>query len=196
MSTLRVIACSEAGWTVREDGIPHPTVLNMRAVALRQLLRPRGLLDAAMRVLVVDDEPALRSAVQRALALERYDVALAEDGRAGARPPRRRGARRRRPRHRHAARRRPRGLPAHAPGRRPHAGPDAHRARRDRRPRGRPRRRRRRLPGQALRAARAARPPARAAAARRDARRSACASPTSRSIRPRATSGAASGASS
>jgi two-component system response regulator MprA len=39
------------------------------------------VLDAAMRVLVVDDEPALRSAVQRALALERYDVALAEDGR-------------------------------------------------------------------------------------------------------------------
>src|SRR3954470_4857629 len=34
-----------------------------------------------MRVLVVDDEPALRSAVQRALALERYDVALAQDGR-------------------------------------------------------------------------------------------------------------------
>src|SRR4051794_33592397 len=34
-----------------------------------------------MRVLVVDDEPALRSAVKRALALERYDVALAEDGR-------------------------------------------------------------------------------------------------------------------
>jgi two-component system response regulator MprA len=34
-----------------------------------------------MRVLVVDDEPALRSAVQRALALERYDVAMAQDGR-------------------------------------------------------------------------------------------------------------------
>ena len=34
-----------------------------------------------MRVLVVDDEPALRSAVQRALALERYDVAQALDGR-------------------------------------------------------------------------------------------------------------------
>ena len=33
------------------------------------------------RVLVVDDEPAVRSAVQRALSLERYDVALAEDGR-------------------------------------------------------------------------------------------------------------------
>jgi two-component system, OmpR family, response regulator MprA len=35
----------------------------------------------ATRVLVVDDEPAVRSAVQRALALERYHVALAEDGR-------------------------------------------------------------------------------------------------------------------
>jgi two-component system response regulator MprA len=34
----------------------------------------------AMRVLVVDDEPAVRSAVQRALALERYDVAVAADG--------------------------------------------------------------------------------------------------------------------
>ncbi|MEA2192345.1 MAG: two-component system, OmpR family, response regulator MprA [Solirubrobacteraceae bacterium] len=33
-----------------------------------------------MKVLVVDDEPSVRSALQRALALERYDVALAEDG--------------------------------------------------------------------------------------------------------------------
>jgi two-component system, OmpR family, response regulator MprA len=33
-----------------------------------------------MRVLVVDDEPAVRSAVQRALALECYDVAVAADG--------------------------------------------------------------------------------------------------------------------
>ena len=33
-----------------------------------------------MKVLVVDDEPGVRSAVQRALALERYDVALAGDG--------------------------------------------------------------------------------------------------------------------
>src|SRR5919109_151405 len=38
-------------------------------------------MNAAMRVLVVDDEPAVRSAVQRALALERYDVAVAADGR-------------------------------------------------------------------------------------------------------------------
>ena len=41
--------------------------------------------------------------------------------------------------------------------RRPHAGADAHRARRGRRPRGRARRGRRRLPRQAVRAARAAR---------------------------------------
>ena len=35
-----------------------------------------------MRILVVDDEPAVRDAVDRALRLEGYDVALAEDGRA------------------------------------------------------------------------------------------------------------------
>jgi len=34
-----------------------------------------------MRVLVVDDEPGVRSALERALKLERYDVALAQDGR-------------------------------------------------------------------------------------------------------------------
>jgi two-component system, OmpR family, response regulator MprA len=33
-----------------------------------------------VKVLVVDDEPSVRSALQRALALERYDVALAQDG--------------------------------------------------------------------------------------------------------------------
>src|SRR5690349_6489408 len=33
-----------------------------------------------MKVLVVDDEPSVRSALQRALALERYEVSLAEDG--------------------------------------------------------------------------------------------------------------------
>src|SRR3712207_1492444 len=36
----------------------------------------------AMRVLVVDDEPAVRTALERALLLERYDVDLAPDGRA------------------------------------------------------------------------------------------------------------------
>jgi two-component system response regulator MprA len=34
-----------------------------------------------MRVLVVDDEPAVRTALSRALRLERYDVELAGDGR-------------------------------------------------------------------------------------------------------------------
>jgi two-component system response regulator MprA len=33
-----------------------------------------------MRILVVDDEPAVRVALQRALALERYEVELAADG--------------------------------------------------------------------------------------------------------------------
>jgi two-component system response regulator MprA len=33
-----------------------------------------------MRILVVDDEPAVRTALQRALALEHYDVELASDG--------------------------------------------------------------------------------------------------------------------
>jgi two-component system, OmpR family, response regulator MprA len=34
----------------------------------------------SVKVLVVDDEPSVRSALQRALALERYDVQLADDG--------------------------------------------------------------------------------------------------------------------
>ena len=34
-----------------------------------------------MNVLVVDDEPGVRTAVERALKLERYDVTLATDGR-------------------------------------------------------------------------------------------------------------------
>ena len=33
-----------------------------------------------MRILVVDDEPALRTALERALGLDAYDVELAEDG--------------------------------------------------------------------------------------------------------------------
>ena len=33
-----------------------------------------------MRVLVVDDEPAVRAALERALRLEGYDVELAGDG--------------------------------------------------------------------------------------------------------------------
>ena len=41
-----------------------------------------------MRILVVDDEPAVREAVERALRLEGYDVLLAADGARGARHPR------------------------------------------------------------------------------------------------------------
>ena len=33
-----------------------------------------------MRILVVDDEPALRSSLERALGLDRHEVELAEDG--------------------------------------------------------------------------------------------------------------------
>ena len=89
-----------------------------------------------MRVLVVDDEPAVRTALERALRLEGYDVELASDGAEAL--------------HR---------LSLHAPdavvldvlmpnvdglkvcrrlrgGRRPHARADADRPRRRRRPRG------------------------------------------------------------
>ena len=124
-----------------------------------------------MRILIVDDEPAVRTSLERALSLEGYDVDLAGRWRRGTRPAGRRAARRRGPRREHARARRPRGLPAHAPGRRPHAGAHAHRARRSRRPRRGPRRRRRRLPGQAVRAARAAGAAARPAAPRRSRRR-------------------------
>jgi two-component system, OmpR family, response regulator MprA len=48
--------------------------------ALPILLRARAKLERAMRILVVDDEPAVRDAVQRALKLENYDVATAHDG--------------------------------------------------------------------------------------------------------------------
>ena len=43
-----------------------------------------------MRILVVDDEPALRSSLERALALDAYDVRARRGRQRGARPPRRR----------------------------------------------------------------------------------------------------------
>jgi two-component system, OmpR family, response regulator MprA len=36
--------------------------------------------DSGVRILVVDDEPAVRAALERALGLDGYDVGLAEDG--------------------------------------------------------------------------------------------------------------------
>jgi two-component system response regulator MprA len=52
----------------------------MIASLLHQLLRARAIISPMARVLVVDDEPAVRRALERALRLESYDVALASDG--------------------------------------------------------------------------------------------------------------------
>jgi two-component system, OmpR family, response regulator MprA len=52
----------------------------MIASLLHQLLRARAIISLMARVLVVDDEPAVRRALERALRLESYDVALASDG--------------------------------------------------------------------------------------------------------------------
>ena len=115
------------------------------------------------RILVVDDEPAVQNALFRALTLEHYDVARASDGQRGARAAGGGAVRGDHPRHRDAAHRRPGGVQASARRRRQHARADAHRPRRGRRSRRRPGRGRGRLPGQAVRPARAARARARAA---------------------------------
>src|SRR5262249_22170816 len=44
---------------------------------------------APVRILVVDDEPAVRSALERALRVEGYEVSLAEDGESGVAAARR-----------------------------------------------------------------------------------------------------------
>ena len=115
-----------------------------------------------MRLLIVEDEAAVRDALVRALETEGYELVLAEDGAQalaahGAHPadaivldvmlP---------------------GIDGLEVARRlradiPRADPDADRPRRGRRPRGRPRRRRRRLPREAVRARGAAGAGARAA---------------------------------
>ena len=109
-----------------------------------------------MRLLVAEDDRAVRTSLGRALALEGYDVVAVKDGaealqrlsddRARPRPARRLDAGGRRS---HGD--------AGAPRRRqPRPHPDAHGPGRDRRPGRRPRRRCRRLPPQALRPRRAA----------------------------------------
>ena len=47
---------------------------------LHKLLPVRATIACVARVLVVDDEPAVRRALERALRLDRYDVDLAGDG--------------------------------------------------------------------------------------------------------------------
>ena len=140
-----------------------------------------------VKILVVDDEPAVRDSLERALRLEGYEIDLAADGAQALAAHGRRRARRRRARRDDAARRRPRGVPPDAVDGRPHAGADADRARHRVRPRRRPRCRRRRLRREAVRARRAARPAARAAAPlrRRGRRARRCTSPTSSSTRSR-----------
>ena len=122
------------------------------------------------RVLIVDDEPAVRAALDRALRLDGYEIDAGGRRPRGAGPPGRRAPRRGRARRRDARHRRPAGLPAPARRRRSHAGADADRPRRGRRSRRRAGRRRRRLSGQAVRAEGAQGAPAGAAAARRGAR--------------------------
>ena len=186
-----VLEVPPAGRPSRHGRASRQLVVSARATTRRASI-------AAVRILVVDDEPAVRSALDRALRLERYDVRLAADGAEALAQLAEEPADAivldvAMPGHRRA-----RGLPAPARGRRPHAGADAHRARDGRRPRRRPRRRRRRLPRQAVRAARAAGAAARAAAPdRRRARAAAsCGSPTCGSTPPRARCTAASARSS
>jgi two-component system, OmpR family, response regulator MprA len=47
---------------------------------LHELLRAGGIIPFVARVLVVDDEPAVRRALERALRLDSYEVVLAADG--------------------------------------------------------------------------------------------------------------------
>ena len=148
---------------------PTRAVEGVHQSFFRQLLRVRAIIVGMARVWSLTTS-RVRRALERALRLDNYDVELAGDGEealdacqaptdavildiadaAGWTASRSAGG---------------------CAGRRPHAGPDADRARRDRRPRRGARRRRRRLPGQAVRAARAAGAPARPAAALRRRRR-------------------------
>ena len=136
------------------------------------------------KVLVVDDEPAVRDAVERVLRVEGFAVETAIDGRDAIR---------------RVAETRPDAmlLDILMPGLdglevcrrmrdtgRQDPGPDADRARRRLRPRRGPRSGRRRLPAQAVRTRRAAGPRARAAAPQRLGRRP----PAAALRRPRARS--------
>src|SRR5581483_249913 len=57
---------------VEAEGVTHDV--------LHELLRARAIIFTMAHVLVVDDEPAVRRALERALQLDNYDVSLAADG--------------------------------------------------------------------------------------------------------------------
>ena len=142
----------------------------------------------AERILIIDDDRAGRDGRRLPAAVGLRDH-CGRHRRRGPAPAGGRLLRRRRPRRHAAGPRRLRGVPA-AARRLRRAGADADRARRPRGPRRRPRARRRRLPAEAVRPPRAARPaagdhapPPPAAPA---ARRPCCASAASRSTPTRA----------
>ena len=110
------------------------------------------------RVLVADDDRAIRESLERVLSLEGYEVATVADGAAALESARSVPADLHGARPDDAVRRRADGVPGPAQRGRPHPDPDADRPDRDLGPGGRPRRRRRRLPAQALRPRRAAGP--------------------------------------
>jgi len=112
-----------------------------------------------MKILVIDDDPAVRASLERALRLEGYEVATAPDGGSGLEslalaPPTRSCSTSACPTSTASRSASGCGRPGTTPG------ADADGARRCERPGPRPRRRCRRLPGQAVRVGRAAGPPA------------------------------------
>jgi PleD family two-component response regulator len=56
-----------------------PKASNLQAL-LHKPLRESAIMLTMARVLVVDDEPAVRRALERALKLDNYEVELAADG--------------------------------------------------------------------------------------------------------------------
>ena len=119
-----------------------------------------------VRVLIVEDERKLAQVLSSALQAEHYDVVVAADGRGRLLPRECRAVRPGRARSDAAGPQRTRDSPDAAAAAHRDAGADSHGARRRRRSRARTRSRRGRLPGQAVRAARAARADSRAAAPR------------------------------
>src|SRR5947209_3680658 len=78
-----VARCREARDHDRQDARSRWTSARSRSASPASsatITRARDHLAAMARVLVVDDEPAVRTALERALRLESHDVVLAADG--------------------------------------------------------------------------------------------------------------------